>query len=200
MKRNIVIGTGSALLTLLALLPLILSGAPTPNMAMELEFVLAKQGRMQQLPAKWDALSVWHTAPLEVAKVFGRAQGCTDADTELIEMTARAAIEADLEPAIAAATVATESACNQYAVSGRGAIGLMQIMPRIWKDRFDFAGNVNLFNKRDNIQAGAMILASLIDHYGTQSGIQRYNGAGVGCDSCDGGYAVRILALAHKPN
>jgi hypothetical protein len=71
-------------------------------------------------------------------------------------------------------------------------------MVKIWSAKFDFGHDVNLFNKRDNLHTGAVIEADLINHYGTQAGIQRYNGVGVGCDTCDGGYAVRILALAHK--
>ena len=142
--------------------------------------------------------SIWRTAPLEVAKVFGRAPGCADADSELIEMTAKAAIETNLDPAILAATVATESSCNPYAVSSRGAVGYTQIMVKIWSVKFDFGHEVNLFNKRDNLHTGAVIMAGLINQYGTQAGIQRYNGVGVGCDSCDSGYSSRILALAHK--
>jgi hypothetical protein len=143
--------------------------------------------------------SIWRSAPLDVAKVFGRSPGCADADSDLIEATAKAAIDTNLDPSILAATVATESACNPYAVSSRGAVGLTQIMLRIWSSKFDFGHDVNLFNKYDSLRTGATILADSINRYGTQAGIQRYNGVGVGCDSCDGGYASRILSLAHKP-
>ncbi len=156
---------------------------------------------LRNLPHATQAMlvfSIWRTAPLEVAKVYGRAPGCTDADPELIEMTAKAAIETNLDPAILAATVATESSCNPYAVSSRGAVGLTQIMLKIWSSKFDFGHDVNLFNKRDSLHTGAVILADSINRYGTQAGLQRYNGVGVGCDTCDGGYATRILALAHK--
>jgi soluble lytic murein transglycosylase-like protein len=142
--------------------------------------------------------SIWRTAPLDVAKVFGRSPGCADADSDLIEATAKAAVNANLDPSILAATVATESGCNPYAVSSRGAVGLTQIMPRIWASKFDFSHDVNLFNQSDSLRTGAAIMADSINHYGVQAGIQRYNGVGVGCDTCDGGYATRILALAGK--
>ena len=149
-------------------------------------------------PAFAFAYSIWRTAPLDVAKVFGRSPGCADASSELIEMTAKAAVETNLDPAIFAATVATESSCNQYAVSSRGAVGYSQLMVKIWSAKFDFGGTVNLFNPYDNLHTGASIMADSINHYGTQAGIQRYNGVGVGCDTCDGGYSTRILSLAGR--
>lgn len=142
--------------------------------------------------------SIWRTAPLTVAEVFGRAQGCADASPDLIEMTARAALSANLDPAIAAATVAVESSCNNYAISSRGAVGLMQVMPKIWSTHYDFSGTINLFNEEDNIRVGSEIMAGLIQQHGTAEGIQLYNGAGVGCPTCDAGYSARILTLAHR--
>ena len=74
----------------------------------------------------------------------------------------------------------------------------MQIMVKIHAQEFDFSGNVNLFNREDNLRAGAKILSTLIKQYGTVSGIQHYNGMGQGCDSCDADYASKILLLAGK--
>jgi len=142
--------------------------------------------------------SIYRTAPLIVAEVFGRAQGCSDATPELVEMTAQSALRAGLDPAIAAATVATESNCNNFAISSRGAIGLMQVRPSVWKDHYDFSGSVNLFNEESNVRVGSEIMARLIHDHGTAEGVQLYNGAGVGCPTCDAGYSARILALAHK--
>lgn len=142
--------------------------------------------------------SIFRTAPLEVAKVYGRTVGCSDADADLINDTARAAIDAGLEPAIAAATVGIESGCNQFAVSSRGAVGMMQVMPRIWKDKFDFAGDVNLFNRQSNLRVGAQILAGLINDHGTAEGLRRYQGTGVDCATCDMSYTSKIIALAGR--
>jgi hypothetical protein len=166
------------------------------NMDTEIQLMLIKQ--TPQPNAKAFAYSVFRTAPLEVAKVFGRTPGCSDADAEMIQATARAAVEADLDPAIAAATVGVESACNQFAVSSKGAIGIMQIMPKVWKDKYDFAGDVNLFNRDTNLSVGAHIEADLINQYGTENGVRRYNGMGVGCDTCDAGYTSKILTLAGR--
>lgn len=142
--------------------------------------------------------SIWRTAPLEVAKVYGRSPGCSDADAEMINTTAKAAIETNVDPAILAALVATESSCNPYAVSSRGAVGLTQIMLKVWSSKFDFGHDVNLFNRYDSLHTGALILADNISHYGTQAGIRRYNGTGTDCLACDDQYTNKILALAHK--
>jgi hypothetical protein len=142
--------------------------------------------------------SIWRTAPLTIAEVFGRAPGCSDASADLIEMTARASIRAGLDPAIAAATVATESSCNTFAVSPKGAVGLMQVRISTWKSSYDFSGTVNMFNDETNVRVGSEIMEKLISEHGTVEGVQLYNGAGVGCEYCDGGYSARILSLAHK--
>lgn len=134
-------------------------------------------------------------APLVVALVFGRSPGCTNADPELINTVAKEAVRAGLPPKVLAATVAVESQCNQFAVSSRGALGLTQVMPRIWKDRFDFE-KVNLLNPHDNIRTGAVIMAGLVKEHGLSRGVQLYNGAGVGCPTCDGGYSEKVLTLA----
>lgn len=149
-------------------------------------------------PAQAFTYSIFRTAPLDIAKVFGRTPGCADADADFIQATARAAIEAGLDPSIAAATVGIESSCNQFAVSNRGAVGIMQIVPKIWKSEFDFAGDVNLFNRDTNLRVGSKILAGLINDHGVTEGIHRYNGTGTDCAGCDPGYTTRILALAGR--
>ena len=149
-------------------------------------------------PEKLLTFSIWRTAPIDVAKVFGRVPACAFADDELVEITAKAAIESSLDPSIAAATVASESGCNPWAVSSRGAVGMMQVMPKIWSDHFDFAGSVNLFNPEDNIRTGSKILASLVQQYGTSEALRRYNGLGIGCNTCDAGYVNHILLLAGR--
>lgn len=134
-------------------------------------------------------------APLAVALVFGRSTGCQNADPALIELVAREAVNTGLPPKVLAATVAVESQCNPIAISNRGAVGLTQVVPRVWKDSFDFA-RVNLLNPRDNVHVGARIMAGLVRDHGLARGVQLYNGAGVGCSTCDGDYSSKVLVLA----
>lgn len=136
------------------------------------------------------------TALWDVAKVFGRDSGCKDADPALGRLVAEAAIDEGIKPSLVAATVAIESKCNPFATSNRGAIGLMQIMPSIWKESYDFQNKVNLLNERDNVRTGTHILASYIKSYGEQEGILHYQGTGVGCVTCNDSYASMVLKLA----
>lgn len=140
---------------------------------------------------------VRQNAPLQVALVFGRSIGCADADPELINLVAREAINNGLPPKVLAATIAVESQCTPLAVSSKGALGLTQVMARTWNSKFDFS-KVNLLNPTDNVHVGAVIMAGLVHDHGLARGVQLYNGAGVGCDTCDGGYSNKVLALAGK--
>ena len=149
-------------------------------------------------PAEAYQFSLFHTGVFEVAKVFGRSPGCESADAELITETNDAAVKAGLDPRIAASVIATESGCNPYAVSSRGAIGLMQVMVPVWKSKFDFAGEVNLLNPKDNIKVGTKILSDLVYMYGTAEGIRRYNGLGTNCSTCDGSYVHKIMSEGRK--
>lgn len=147
-------------------------------------------------PANWDKKSIFSTGLFEVAKVFGRSYGgCQNADADFIKYVNDTAVKAGIDPRISAATIAVESGCNSYAISNRGALGIMQIMIPAWKDKFNFE-DINLLNAKDNIRVGDTILAGLIQQYGTSEGIRRYNGLGVGCPSCDGMYTAKILTLA----
>jgi hypothetical protein len=66
-----------------------------------------------------------------------------------------------VDPALVHAIVKVESDFNPYALSRKGAMGLMQLMPQTAVDM-----NVgNSFNPRDNIYAGVKYLRYLIDRY-----------------------------------
>lgn len=149
-------------------------------------------------PADAMKYSMYHDGPFEVAKVFGRSEGCRDVDGDTIRFTSDAAVTAGIDPRIVASVMAVESGCNQFAISPRGAIGLMQVMAKTWKDRFDFAGNVNLLNAKDNIRVGTKILAELVDRYGNTEGVRRYNGLGVNCTTCDTEYNSKVVAMAGR--
>lgn len=130
-------------------------------------------------PAMAYKFGIYHDGPFEVAKVFGRIPGCSDEDEDYIKFVSSTAIRHSLDPRILAATIGIESHCNPLAISNRGALGSMQIMVPIWKDKFDFS-NINLLNEHDNIETGAQILSDSIRNYGLNDGIRRYQGIGTG--------------------
>lgn len=74
----------------------------------------------------------------------------------------RAAGEAKVRPELVRAVIVVESGFNPRAISRRGAIGLMQLMPATARHY----GAFNAFDPEQNIRAGAHYLADLIARYG----------------------------------
>jgi soluble lytic murein transglycosylase-like protein len=74
----------------------------------------------------------------------------------------KAATSASVEPNLLRAVIVVESGFNSRAVSKRGAVGLMQLMPAT-ATRF---GVSNPFDPRQNVHAGARYLKFLIDRFG----------------------------------
>jgi soluble lytic murein transglycosylase-like protein len=74
----------------------------------------------------------------------------------------RAARMADVHPELLRAVIVVESGFNPRAISRRGAVGLMQLLPATAR-RY---GAFNAFDPEQNIGAGARYLAALINRYG----------------------------------
>ena len=74
----------------------------------------------------------------------------------------RAAKANHLDPALLHAVIAAESGYDVNAVSNKGAMGLMQLMPETAK-RY---GTTDPFNPEQNIRAGAQYLSGLLQRYG----------------------------------
>ncbi|MFT8506841.1 lytic transglycosylase domain-containing protein [Acetobacter sp.] len=74
------------------------------------------------------------------------------------------------------AVLHAESAGDPHAVSGAGAMGLMQLMPGTWKDlRRTLNLGADPFDPHDNIVAGAAYLRWLLDRYGDAGFLAAYN-------------------------
>ena len=74
----------------------------------------------------------------------------------------KAATSASVEPNLLRAVIVVESGFNSRAVSKRGAVGLMQLMPAT-ATRF---GVSNPYDPLQNVHAGARYLKFLIDRFG----------------------------------
>jgi soluble lytic murein transglycosylase-like protein len=81
----------------------------------------------------------------------------------------------DVDPRLIASVVVVESRGNPFAISGKDAIGVMQIHLPTWGNAAD-RENLNLLKIEDNIDFGARILKSYIRQFGRWEGIKRYNG------------------------
>ncbi|WP_291606293.1 lytic transglycosylase domain-containing protein [Bradyrhizobium sp.] len=74
------------------------------------------------------------------------------------------------------AVISAESAGNARAISPRGALGLMQIMPASWVEssvRYDLG--LDPFDPHDNIIAGSAYLRELLDRFGPEGFLAAYN-------------------------
>jgi len=78
-----------------------------------------------------------------------------------------AATRASIPPAWITAVMRAESQGDASAVSPKGAMGLMQIMPDTWRElRATLNLGANPYDPYDNIVAGAAYLRRLHDRYG----------------------------------
>jgi soluble lytic murein transglycosylase-like protein len=82
--------------------------------------------------------------------------------TQYDSIIEHAAVAAAVEPNLLRAVIVVESGFNSHAVSKRGAVGLMQLMPAT-ASRF---GVSNPYDARQNVHAGARYLKFLIDRFG----------------------------------
>jgi Transglycosylase SLT domain len=74
------------------------------------------------------------------------------------------------------AVMRAESAGAQRAISSKGAMGLMQIMPATWDElRIRYRLGKDPYDPRDNIRAGTAYLRELHDHYGSPGFLAAYN-------------------------
>ncbi|WP_082778366.1 lytic transglycosylase domain-containing protein [Gluconobacter japonicus] len=92
------------------------------------------------------------------------------------DLVRQAAERNAIPPAWVRAVLQAESAGDPHAVSGAGAMGLMQLMPGTWKDvRRVLNLGADPFDPRDNIVAGAAYLRWLHDRYGDAGFLAAYN-------------------------
>jgi hypothetical protein len=81
----------------------------------------------------------------------------------------------DLNPRLIASVMIVESRGNPFAISGKDAIGIMQIHLPTWGQTADREG-INLLRIEDNIDFGARILKNYVRQFGLWEGVKRYNG------------------------
>ncbi|MFN8683134.1 lytic transglycosylase domain-containing protein [Paracoccus sp. P2] len=94
---------------------------------------------------------------------------------------AEASLRFGIPPGWIRAVRHVESGGNPHAVSPKGAMGLMQIMPETWAAlRARHALGHDPFDPRDNILAGAAYLREMHDRYGSVAGMLAAYNAGPG--------------------
>lgn len=130
------------------------------------------------LPGKVHALK--QNIQDDVADTFGYEPKEGEVTAGIIEQVSQAAVDADVEPALARAVLKVESAKNPEAFSKAGAIGLMQIMP--FNAEFCDTTPKKLWRKDVNIACGLKILKSNLKKTGgnKEMALRLYNGGSRG--------------------
>ena len=81
----------------------------------------------------------------------------------------------NLDARLIASIMIVESRANPFAISGKDAIGMMQIHLPTWGHTADQEG-INLFKIEDNIDFGTRILKDYARQFGLWEGVKKYKG------------------------
>jgi soluble lytic murein transglycosylase-like protein len=125
------------------------------------------------------------------AVVARRYKVAEEAAGTVVRTAYREARRQGLDPLLILAVIAVESRFNPFAASDQGALGLMQIVPRVHKDKLPEEGAPAMLEPEANIAVGTRILKDSIRRGGSdEAGLQLYNGA---FDDETRAYANRVL-------
>lgn len=89
----------------------------------------------------------------------------------------------DIKPELVLAVARTESSFNKSAVSKKGAVGIMQLMPSTAEfiaKKVNFSSEIDLYNPETNIFLGVCYLEYLFDRYGDETVVLACYNAGEG--------------------
>lgn len=107
-----------------------------------------------------------------VAHLEDRRSSLSDEErTRVVEAVLRSSRRHGLDPFLVIAVLLVESDARPWAESGKGAIGLMQVMPYM-AEKMPLAGNLTTIES--NVDAGCFILADNIRRLGESKGISSY--------------------------
>jgi soluble lytic murein transglycosylase-like protein len=141
-------------------------------------------GANQRPSRAWRAAVALLAAPLllvpiqasaaDAARRTGSAQRV--ASTHIADAVDEASRRFGLPKAWILAVMAAESGGQQSAVSSKGAMGLMQLMPQTWRElSAELALGDDAFEPRANILAGAAYLRRMYDRFGAPGFLAAYN-------------------------
>jgi soluble lytic murein transglycosylase-like protein len=98
---------------------------------------------------------------IATASLIPTAESVAAPPDRLDRIVRDAAERHNMDPALVKAVISTESGWNPHAVSRKGAVGLMQLIPET-AQRF---GVGNPYDPAQNVEAGTTYLKSLLDRY-----------------------------------
>jgi len=158
--------------------------------------VLAKPAAAQAVEAAADKSAVHNTRQQKYVTEWlsRRYRVAGDAANMLVSTAYTTAHEIKLDPLLILAVMAIESGLNPFAESPVGAKGLMQVMAKVHRDKFDeVGGSKAALNPVANIRVGSQILKDYVTRTGSvEGGLKTYVGAAAFED--DSGYGNKVLA------
>jgi soluble lytic murein transglycosylase-like protein len=121
-----------------------------------------------------------------------------DAANMLVSTAYSTAHDIKLDPLLILAVMGIESGLNPFAESPMGAQGLMQVMSKVHRDKFQGVGGAKAaLNPVANIRVGALILKDYVNRTGSvEAALKTYVGAGAAAD--DSGYGSKVVAEWHR--
>ena len=104
------------------------------------------------------------------------ANGVAVAADRIGDFVAEASRRFSIPPSWIRAVMRVESFGDPLALSSKGAMGLMQIMPDTWSElRSRYGLGADPYDAHDNIMAGAAYLREMYDRYGARGFLAAYN-------------------------
>lgn len=136
-------------------------------------------GRTSRTPRAWRATACSFALAVGFALTLAVSALAEDRSRNVVGIVA-AIDEASLRFGVPVtwieAVIAVESGGERNAVSIKGAMGLMQLMPATWRQlRADLGLGVDPFDRRDNVLAGTAYLRELYDRFGRKGFLAAYN-------------------------
>jgi soluble lytic murein transglycosylase-like protein len=167
------------------------ASASTPATMQHLAHAVSPQDHTKKAEAspQQQRVTNWIAKRYRVAK---------DATNMLVSAAYSTAKEIKIDPLLILAVMAIESRFNPFAESPVGAQGLMQVMSRVHKDKFEDHGGVKAaLNPVANIKVGSLILKDYVRRGGSvEAGLKMYVGAAN--SATDFGYGSKVLAEYQK--
>jgi soluble lytic murein transglycosylase-like protein len=142
------------------------------------------------LPARLDLRPLSPSAETLAGVVARRYRIALASAREVVETAFSEGRRNGVDPVLILAVIAVESRFNPIAESERGAVGLMQVVPRFHADKLAEIGAASALPPPANIALGARILRESIERGGGETaGLQLYNGSS---DDGTKAYANRV--------
>lgn len=161
------------------------------------------QGSKNLMPVSFNSIDINKPLSLGQRQITAYLAKLYKVSPEAVESIVRLAYkvgrEEKVEPTLLLAIVGIESSFNPFAASSVGAHGLMQIMPKIHKDKFETLspGEWSPLNPEINMRVGAKIVRDYTRRAGSvDAGLRWYVGAAI--HGNDGGYPDKVLGLKSR--